>query len=518
MPDASEPRLATHYEIAWALDQLNRTPGFPTLRVYRNRSLFGAPFGSREESEALSEERRSLQEFLTDCEHNDAFVEGRSDYRDLGEFEALFRKHFRDYIVARLCHELPLGASPHKALFWTRNPFRGLSSFDYEDASFFCGRTKTVGELLDVLQQQAAAKKPFVLVLGSSSSGKTSLVRAGVLPILTRVGTTEGEGPWRFALARPAGGGGDPFGGLAAALLKESALPEFPDAATHDGWRHFAAELRERPENAAFRICKTLNHLSLKALNPFLNEEGLESPLVGEPGGDVGMSGQYRLRLVEPKVQLALVVDQLEELFEGGFSAEAQQKYIATLGVLVRCQRVFVIAILRDDFYAAFRKSCTPKELAILSGRFELDSPSPEEIGDMIRLPTEGIGLRFEREPETGQSLDVALLEAATVNAEPLPLLEHVLWELWRKQRTRKDGLLRWSDYRESGELKNSLAEHAERVLLALGADAQGALKPVIRQLVSIGHGEEARLIRRTVPKCDLVATSEFNHSPESGR
>src|SRR5215469_5581863 len=258
-------------------------------------------------------------------------------------------------------------------------------------------------------------------------------------------------------------------------------------------------------------LCETLNHLSLKALNPFLNQEGFESPLVGEPGGDVGISGQYRFRIVEPKVQLALVVDQLEELFGGGFSAEVQQKYIATLGVLVRCQRVFVIAILRDDFYAAFRKSCTPKELAILSGRFELNSPSPQEIGDMIRLPTEGIGLRFEREPETGQSLDVALLEAATVNAEPLPLLEHTLWELWRRQRTRKDGLLRWSDYRESGELKNSLAEHAERVLLALGADAQGALKPVIRQLVSIGHGEEARWIRRTVPKCDLVATSEFN-------
>jgi hypothetical protein len=515
MPDGSAPRSATHYEIAWALDQMNRTPGFPALQVYCNRSAPGAPLESDEEPEALCWERRSVQEFLTDCEHNDAFVEGCSEYRDLGEFEAFFRKHFRDYIVAWLRDELPLGAPPDKALFWNKNPFRGLSFFDYEDASFFYGRTKSVGELLDVLQQQAAAKKPFVLVLGPSGSGKTSLVRAGVLPILTRVGTTEGEGPWRFALARPAVGGGDPFGALAAAFLKEGALPEFPDAATHDGWRHFAAELRERPENAAFRICKTLNHLSLKALNPFLNEEGFESPLVGGAGGDVGMSRQYRLLL--PKVQLALVVDQLEELFVGGFSAEVQQKYLATLGALVRCQRVFVIAILRDDFYAAFRKSCTPKELAILSGRFELNSPSPQEIGDMIRLPTEGIGLRFEREPETGQSLDVALLEAATVNAEPLPLLEHVLWELWRKQRTRKDGLLRWSDYRESGELENSLADHAERVLLALGADAQGALKPVIRQLVSIGHGEEARLIRRTVPKCDLVATSEFNHRQKAG-
>jgi hypothetical protein len=248
MPDASKPRSAMHYEIAWALDQMNRTPGFPGLRVYRNRSIFGTPLESSEDREALSEQRRSLEEFWTDCEKNDAFVEGRSDYRDLGEFEALFRKHFRDYIVARLRDELPLSAPPHKVLSWNKNPFRGLSFFDFEDASFFYGRTKSVGELLDVLQQQAAAKKPFVLVTGSSGVGKTSLVRAGVLPILTRIGTTEEEGPWRFALARPAGGGGDPFEALAAAFLKEDGLPEFPGAATRNGQRHFAAELRERPE------------------------------------------------------------------------------------------------------------------------------------------------------------------------------------------------------------------------------------------------------------------------------
>jgi len=135
----------------------------------------------------------------------------------------------------------------------------------------------------------------------------------------------------------------------------------------------------------------------------------------------------------------------------------------------------------------------------------------------MIRLPAEAIGLRFEREPETGKSLDVALLEAAATHAEPLPLLEHALWELCRKQATRKDGLLRWSDYRESGELENSLADHAERVFLALGADAQGVLKPVIRQLVSIGHGEETHLICRTVPTRDLVATPEFNNRQKAG-
>src|SRR5262245_13322050 len=52
------------------------------------------------------------------------------------------------------------------------NPFRGLEFFDSEHAPFFHGRTKTVGELLNVLQQQAAAKRPFVLVLGPDGCGK----------------------------------------------------------------------------------------------------------------------------------------------------------------------------------------------------------------------------------------------------------------------------------------------------------------------------------------------------------
>ena len=113
------------------------------------------------------------------------------------------------------------------------NPFRGLEFFDAEHAPFFHGRTKTARKVLDVLEKQAAEKKPFVLVLGPDGSGKTSLVRAGILPVLTQIGIIERGSSWRLALARPADrGSGDPFDALAAPLLKESALPEFPDAAS----------------------------------------------------------------------------------------------------------------------------------------------------------------------------------------------------------------------------------------------------------------------------------------------
>jgi hypothetical protein len=165
---------------------------------------------------------------------------------------------------------------------------------------------------------------------------------------------------------------------------------------------------------------------------------------------------------------LALVVDQLEELFTTGFSPELQQKYISALAGLVRSSRVFVLVTLRSDFYPRYQEFPDLIELAKGSGKFDLRPPTPYEIGNMIRLPAEAAGLHFEQERETGQRLDQALRDAASATPESLPLLEYVLSLLYDKQGSRGDNLLRWSDYRELGELKGALAKHAEAVFSTL--------------------------------------------------
>jgi hypothetical protein len=125
--------------------------------------------------------------------------------------------------------------------------------------------------------------------------------------------------------------------------------------------------------------------------------------------------------------------------------------------------------------------------------------------------------LRFELDPGTGQTLDLALLEAATGVAEPLPLLEHLLSQLYRRQLQRGDGLLSWFDYRELGGLEGALTNHAESVFSALDEDAQAALKPIIRQLASGGAGEDGGLARRRVLCRDLTSTPEFSESRKAG-
>src|SRR3982075_3702970 len=510
MPDGSQPGSATEYEIAWALDQSKQTPGFPELRVYRNRATPAAPIEPKANRENLSRHWDAVQEFCAAWEKNGdtGFRECCHEYRDLEEFENLFCEHFRDFLARQLDRQIGLRKALRKVRYLESNPFRGLNFFDFEHAALYHGRTKAVGEVLDALKNQATAKKPFVLVLGPTGSGKSSLVRAGVLPLLTQGGTPVGNGPWRRAVTRPGAGGvaGDPFDTLAAALLGKCALPELQAEESAVEWQNLASRLRNDPEAASARIAKVLDQLTRQELDqreieglPARRSEGVE--VVEQKG----------LGQVTPKMHLALVVDQLEELFTGEVSPVLQRKYISALGALANCEGVFIIVTLRSDFYAHCQQFPELVELTALGGRYELQPPTPRGIGNMIRFPAEAVGLRFERDPDTSRSLDEALLEAAMASPEPLPLLEHLLSRLYQRQLDRKDGLLRWSDYRELGELQGALAQHVKTVFLTLKPHEQQALKFVIRRLLALGRGEEGHLIRRTIPYRDLVSSPELD-------
>src|SRR5260221_6898128 len=520
MPDGSRPRSATDYEVAWVSDQSKRTPGFPGLHVYRNRATPAAPLEPKEKRENFCRQWDAVQEFCAGWEKNGEtdFRKYCHDYQDLEEFENLFRAHFRDFLARQLDREIGSGKALRKVRYLESNPFRGLNFFDFEHAALYHGRTKAVGEVLDALNNQATAKKRFILVSGPTGSGKSSLVRAGVLPLLTQGGTPVGNGPWRRAVTRPGAGGvvGDPFDTLAAALLGKFALPELQDEESPDECRNLASRLRKDPDGAAARIAKVLDQLTRQELDRLLDQRESKGLPASRSEG-VQVVRQKSLGRVKPKMQLALVVDQLEELFTGAFSPVLQRKYVSALCALASCERVFIIATLRSDFYAHYQKFPELVELTAFGGRYELQPPTPRGIGNMIRFPAEAAGLRFERDPETSRSLDEALLEAAIASPEPLPLLEHLLSWLYQRQLDRKDGLLLWSDYRALGDLQSALAQHVKTVFLTLKREEQQALKFVIRHLVAPDQGEEGHLIRRTVPYRDLVLSPEFDPQPRAG-
>jgi hypothetical protein len=344
LPDGSRPRSGTEYEIGWALDQAKKTGGIPVLRVYRK--VGPPPIGSisRDEDEAqLSPKERLkllenshrqaeesirqyglLTEFIEKWETNSEghLIGALNNYRTLGQFEELFAVHFRDFLASRL-DEIARKALTKRVRYWSGNPFRGLYAFDFEHSAIFHGRTAARDEAIEALNIQTREGRPFLLVLGSSGSGKSSLVRAGILPMLIVPGSVGKIGLWRRAVMRPAAKGttGDPFEALAAELLEKNALPEVVDAENSDPVADLAYGLRENPEAVTQRIRDTLDAVASKwKLEKAQALAKYEAEMqTARRFADAEQAHDQRERLVEPRAGLALVVDQLEELFSGGF-------------------------------------------------------------------------------------------------------------------------------------------------------------------------------------------------------
>jgi WD40 repeat protein/serine/threonine protein kinase len=522
LPDGNPTPSGTEEEIARAMDRAYKTRGIPPLHVYRNRSKPTPPLEPKAEREAFGRQWDSLQDFFANqgkssLGNSDATF---SDYHNLQEFEELFREHLRSFLARRVDHEVG-PKSNRKVRRWKASPFKGLNFFDYEDAPIFHGRTKAIGEVLEALETQVRAQKPFVLVVGASGSGKSSLVRAGALPLLTQPHTIEGIGLWRWAVTRPGAGGsgGDCFDALARSLLELAALPALRDPESTNAVRDLGNELREHPGSFAFRVRDALDHAARewKIQHSHDLEERERTLRAAGRSEDAEFARQRRETLEQPKARLALVVDQLEELFTTGFSPEVRQIYIFSLVSLVKSGRVFILATLRSDFYPSYQEFPDLIELTGPAGKFDLRPPTAYEMGNMIRLPAEAAGMDFERDRETGQRLDDALRDVASVTPESLPLLEHVLSLLYDKQAERCDGMLRWADYNELGQLKGALARHAEAVFCTLQPDEQKAFPLVMRYLVTLGHGEEEVPNRRTVPYHDFIALETANAEQKAG-
>ena len=519
MPDGSEPRSGTEFELGWAKEQHKTTPGVPALQVYRNRSRPNPPVDAPEKLEEFLNQWKALEEFLSTWSRDGEgkFIGAFNSYRSLEEFERLFREHFRDFLFTQISGERErlLMARRSRPRRWKENPFRGLEVFDFEHAPIFHGRTKEIGAVLEALEAQLSEHRPFVLVVGPSGSGKSSLVRAGVLPLLTQPETIEGIGLWRRAVTRPGAGGRDSdcFDALASALLESSALPALENPESGDAVRDLAAELREHADSIALRLRDALDHAAREwkiEQTHYLTEKERQFREAGRPA-DAETARDQRERLELPRARLALVIDQLEELFTSSFSSDVQQKYVATIAGLARSGRVFVVGTLRSDFYPSYQQFPDLIELSRPAGKVDLRPPSGNEIGNMIRLPAEAAGLQFEEDQASGQRLDQALAEVATVTPESLPLLEHVLSLLYEAQAARSDDLLRWSDYRQLGELQGALAKHAEAVFNTLQPHEQAAFPVIMRRLVTLGQGEEEVPNRRTVPYRDFVISTDHD-------
>ena len=464
-PDGSCYASGTEFEFEDAAAAFRRTAK-PDLLVYRKTT---DPQVSLGDERALLErlgQKKALDEFFERWFRGKDGVTLEAAFHSFAhaaELAALAEIHLRK-LLDRL---LPAPARPEdgvQPIQWRGgSPFRGLEVFEPEHAAIFFGRRWEIVEVLGALRQQAAAGRAFVLILGMTGCGKSSLVRAGVLPMLVQPGVIEGIGLWRRAILRPSDARGDLFAGLAAALLREEALPELAAAGTQAG--ELTQALRQAPR-AAVALLKT----------------GL-SQAAARTAADRGLAEP-------PKTRLVLVVDQLEELFTlEQATAEDRGAYVAAIDALARSGVAWVIATLRSDFYPRISELAGLVALKEGAGQYDLLPASSAEIGQMIRRPTAAAGLRFEVDLVTEERLDDVLRDEAARNPASLPLLEFTLEELYKMRN--EEGVLTFAAYRHLGGVEGALARRAEQVFEGLPERVQAALPVVLRALVTLAPAGE---------------------------
>jgi WD40 repeat protein len=465
-------KTGTEFEFDDALKG-RKQRGSPDLLVYRKTA---EPLVSLKDTGAAAQalqQKVLLDQFVLQFFHGEdgTLIAAFQPFDNAADFETRLEEHLRKLILARLER---LGVDlAHRgevvAPTWTKgSPFRGLAVFDYEHHAIFFGRTRAIGDVIERLKRQAADGRAFLLILGVSGCGKSSLIRAGVLPMLVQPAVVEGVGLWRRAIVRPSERSGDLFDGLAAALLRPEALPEL--AADGTTAEKLAADLRNDPGAAPHMV------------------KGALSQAVG----DLRKAAESA---IQPAARLVLVFDQLEELFTvDSVSPEQRAAYFRAIRSLAISGQTWVIATLRSDFYHHCAEIPALGELKAGSGQYDLAPPDPSEIAHLVRRPACAAGLRFEEDLQTGERLDDQLRDAAAANRDSLPLLEFTLDELYRR---RSSCVLTLAAYRELGGIEGALARRADEVFNALPEAARKSLARVFRELVAVGEGEGERPTRK---------------------
>ncbi len=471
--DGTSYNSGTEYEFENAAEAAMKK-GTPELMVYWNQKPPLIPLKPKELRDEMTRQFDALEAFVQrwffDQEDKGTLKAAFNTYEDLAEFEEKLEVHLSKLVEAKYPPTAETASLP-QATWKKGSPFRGLQVFDFEHEEIFFGRTTAIGEILEALRRRIFDREPtFLLVQGNSGVGKSSVVRAGVLPLLIKPGVVEGVGAWRRAVMRPAEAAGNPALSLARALVATHALPEL----TADGSTvEYLAELLEtNPDNAFLIIKGALSQVGQK----IALEENLES---------------------QPVAKLVLLVDQFEEIFTtDDLSPKNRESLVAVMRSLANSGLVWVIATMRSDFFHRCDEIPALVELKAGLGQYQLVPPSPAEISQIIRKPAQIAGLRFEVNSQTGEQLDDLLRDAAVKNPTSLPLLEFCLEELY--QRRNDQNILTLASYAEIGGVEGALAKRAEEAFSSTSPNAQNQFDAVFRQLVTVTPGEETSVTRRT--------------------
>ncbi|MGB0840015.1 MAG: ABC transporter ATP-binding protein, partial [Chitinophagales bacterium] len=311
-----------------------------------------------------------------------------------------------------------------------QNPFLGLRAFQTDEANLFFGRKRLNSELLLKLRQTR-----FLAIVGNSGTGKSSLVRAGLIPTVQSGFVAQAGSSWRVAIMQP---NREPIQELTHALARRSVL--------HPN-RKMEPNYPKQVENCLHRSSR-------------------------------GLMEAYKNAKI-PNENLLIFIDQFEEVFQ----LYNQEKHIQSdrnqatklINLLVAAVQqseypIYVVITLRADFIEAANAFRDLPEI-INNGQFLIPRMNRKELSQVIGSPLQ------QAEINITPRLKTRLLEDALDSQDQLPILQHCLmrtFDHWRKQNTPKP--IDINDYEAVGGMKNALSIHANEAYDTLKNEEQKRL------------------------------------------
>ena len=301
------------------------------------------------------------------------------------------------------------------------------------------------------MRRTQRSREPFLLLIGGSGSGKSSLLRAGILPRMVTPGAIPEVDLWRKAVVTP---GPDPFLSLAESLFVDEALGADLKSGTFRSKELLAKQLAGDPDTAIAPLRDALDRAAQRR--------------------------QFEAKFQAPRpARLALGVDQAERLLIESDAALAA-RFANLLQAMTSQGVAYVIMALRSDAYPRFQAFQTLVALRDSGATFDLLPPTPAELEEIVTRPVALCAPPLKFEQKAGRSL-AALLVADARGGDALPLLQMTLSRIEAAEVGRGDGLLRFADYHG---MDAAVTQTANEALDLLDETARAQLPVLVMGLV----------------------------------
>ena len=450
-PDGTPYQSGTEYEFDMMMSLFQKT-GSPKIMTYvKNSRIKPSEDATIDDLLEARSQETALQSFLSehfrdeDSNSNYAYLQ----FGGQASFEQKFRTH-----ITHLIKSLIGDADDIKE--WEGNPYVGLNSFDYNQSAIFYGRKNLVYETASkIVDGNDRSAKKSLIVLGESGSGKSSFVKAGIVPFFCK--NTE-----EYSVINPSMFSGQIYNGILNLLgTKYSFLTSSP----------FFDELQ-----AGIDESTNFKHLS------YIFENNTYPDYL-------------------------LFIDQFEELFSDPIiTSEEKKRVLLLLKGIISTRKIMVVISMRSDFYNRFsmyNEMAQIKEQCIVT---DMPVVGPAEMTDIVEEPARKACLKWEID-NAARGLNKTVIKDA-LEIRNLPLIEFALSELYNMRD--ENNYLTFSAYEKIGKLEGAIVTYAQNFYSRLNKNEKEAFDNILGYVITESTNQKGVYVRKTSLRSEIEKNDTY--------